>query len=123
MLSPPTPRIYPKRMDCYWKPVLWFTKGKYDGIWTRDIAASRKHDKNFHVWGQSESGFAGLVSQHSKEGDVVCDPFVGGGTTGVISLRMKRNFIGIDDKQEHIDTSRNRFNQELYKAKFSNIFS
>lgn len=32
----------------------------------------------------------------SQEGDAVLDPFVGSGTTGVVSTRLGRNFVGIE---------------------------
>ena len=32
----------------------------------------------------------------SREGDTVLDPFSGSGTTGVVSIRNRRNYIGID---------------------------
>ncbi|ALC11243.1 DNA-methyltransferase [Sphingopyxis sp. 113P3] len=37
-----------------------------------------------------------LVSDYSREGDTVCDPFMGAGTTGVACMREGRNFIGIE---------------------------
>lgn len=47
------------------------------------------------------SGFPEKVADHclkvtTKPGDVVFDPFVGTGTTGVAALKLGRNFIGID---------------------------
>lgn len=37
-----------------------------------------------------------LISQSSEEGDVVCDPFLGSGSTGVAALSLLRNFWGND---------------------------
>lgn len=39
---------------------------------------------------------ARFVAALSRPGDVVVDPFAGGGTTGVESLRLDRRFVGID---------------------------
>ncbi len=36
----------------------------------------------------------------TDEGDLVLDPFMGTGTTGLVAKRLKRNYIGFD-KQEH----------------------
>jgi site-specific DNA-methyltransferase (adenine-specific) len=37
-----------------------------------------------------------LVEHYSRPGDVVCDPFMGAGTTGVAAVAMKRPFVGIE---------------------------
>ena len=60
------------------------------------------NDKRFHEWGQSESGIARLVERFSKADDMICDPFVGGGTTAVAALARGRKFIGIDKERESV---------------------
>ena len=37
-----------------------------------------------------------LVATHSNPGDIVVDPFVGWGTTGVAALELGRNFVGAE---------------------------
>lgn len=44
----------------------------------------------------------------SNEGDLVLDPFVGSGTTGIAALKLNRNFIGIDKVPEYIELSEQR---------------
>jgi DNA modification methylase len=44
-------------------------------------------------------------------GGWVLDPFCGSGTTGVVALRLGRNFIGIDQKPEYIDIARTRLDR------------
>jgi DNA modification methylase len=36
------------------------------------------------------------------------DPFVGGGTTAVVALRLERRFVGIDKDVQAIETTRGR---------------
>ena len=45
-------------------------------------------------------------------GCVVMDLFCGSGTTGVVALRNRRKFIGIDGKQEYINLANNRLIRE-----------
>ena len=52
----------------------------------------------------------------SNEGDVVCDPFMGVGSSGVASLLHNRKFIGIDLNNEYCDISEKR----LYETYFNN---
>jgi DNA modification methylase len=44
----------------------------------------------------------------SKENDLVLDPFTGSGTTGLVSLRHNRNFIGIELNPDYVTMARNR---------------
>jgi len=39
---------------------------------------------------------------------VVCDPFVGAGTSGVVALRLGRDFVGIDLNDEYLRMGRQR---------------
>jgi len=96
-----------RQVNTFWKPVLWYVKGELDGDWSGDVIKSdvNDNDKRFHHWGQSESGMARLVERFSRAGDLVCDPFVGGGTTAVAALARGRRFLGIDvDEQAVKDT-------------------
>ena len=89
------------KVNTAWKPVLLFG----DAIeWFGDVAVSKPNDndKRFHGWGQSESGMADLVARLTKPGQLVCDPFIGGGTTAVVSLALGRRFVGCDINAAHI---------------------
>ena len=49
-----------------------------------------------------------IVSIASKENDVVFDPFMGVGSTGVAALRNKRRFIGIEIEKSYFDAAEMR---------------
>ena len=42
-----------------------------------------------------------LVALYTRPGDLVCDPFMGAGATGVACLRLGRRFIGIEIDPGH----------------------
>ena len=44
----------------------------------------------------------------SNEGDVVLDPFMGSGTTGVACKNLNRNFIGIEISKEYFEIAKKR---------------
>ena len=44
----------------------------------------------------------------SNEGDLILDPFVGSGTTGIAAIKLNRNFIGIDKVNDYIELSNER---------------
>jgi len=58
-----------------------------------------------------------IIKCASKEGDVVLDPFMGGGTTAVVAEKLGRKWIGIDQSVQAIKVS------ELRLDKQSNLFS
>ena len=49
-----------------------------------------------------------IVSIASNENDVVLDPFMGVGSTGVAALRNKRRFIGIEIEKSYFDAAEMR---------------
>jgi hypothetical protein len=100
-------QLFDRRVNTFWKPVFWLVKGQYEGAWVGDVASSKvnDNDKRFHGWGQSESGMGDLLDRVSMPGQVVLDPFCGGGTTGVVAVRMNRLFIGIDCDEAAIATT------------------
>lgn len=103
-------QLWQRKVNTFWKPVLWYVKGDYAGDWIGDVARSavNDNDKRFHGWGQSESGMADLIERFSYPGQTILDPFCGGGTTGVVAVQMNRRFIGIDNDVTAIETSRQR---------------
>ena len=44
----------------------------------------------------------------SREGDIVLDPFLGSGTTGVVAKRLNRNFIGFELNTEYFEIAQQR---------------
>jgi len=107
------PQIFPRRINTFWKPVLCFTKGEYSGPWIGDVVRSEPNDndKRHHRWGQSESGMADLMRRFVKPGETVLDPFLGGGTTGVVALGLGCRFIGYDVDQVSVGTALNRMRE------------
>ncbi len=108
-------QVWPKRVNCFWKPLLWFTKGGYAGPWLGDVAKSdtNDNDKQHHHWGQSESGMKDILERWSEPGQIVCDPFLGGGTTAAIAMRLKRKFVGCDTDQKCVGDSWRRIKEEF----------
>jgi len=46
-----------------------------------------------------------LIQVSSNEGDLVCDPFSGSGTTALAARNLERNFIACDTTQEYVDVA------------------
>ena len=97
-------QIFDRHIIPKWKPVLWYTKGNCGHLsWTGDIIEADANDKRFHRWGQSEGQMARMVELASLPGQLILDPFCGGGTTGIAALRLGRRFIGLDIDEKCIE--------------------
>jgi site-specific DNA-methyltransferase (adenine-specific) len=98
--SGPTCHINKQRVFATWKPILSYTRGECHGRtrWMRDtlILNSDGRDKTFHEWGQNTSEFEQLIARFTEPGQVILDPFLGGGTTAAAALKLNRRFIGIE---------------------------
>ena len=44
-----------------------------------------------------------LLGRLTNKGDIVCDPFMGSGTTGVACTELGRDFIGIEYEKQYYD--------------------
>lgn len=54
-----------------------------------------------------------FISLLSNEGDLVVDPFMGSGSTGVACKQLNRNFIGIELDNEYYDIAKKRIEGSL----------
>lgn len=58
-----------------------------------------------------------LVQHYSRGGDLVCDPFMGAGTTGVACVKEGRRFAGIEIDPAVFDTACRRIADELKRPR------
>jgi DNA modification methylase len=56
------------------------------------------------------------VSLGTKTDDLVLDPFVGAGTTGLVALNMKRRFVGIELNPEYLRIAERRLNGRIVRG-------
>ncbi|MCL2745447.1 MAG: hypothetical protein FWE67_16525 [Planctomycetaceae bacterium] len=108
-------QLWERKVNTFWKPVLWFIKGGKPSSWISDVVKSsvNDNDKQHHRWGQSESGMFDLMDRFVVPNQTICDPFLGGGTTGIAALKLKCRFIGLDADPETIVKSQGRFSTFL----------
>jgi len=52
-----------------------------------------------------------IIKNFSDENDLICDPFLGSGSTGVACVNTNRNFIGIEKDDKYFELAKNRIKQ------------
>lgn len=99
-----------ERVATGYKPILIYSHPAATELkWINDdVFTSTGDDKGHHHWGQSETGIGSLVERLTAPGDIVVDPFVGGGTTAVVCRDLGRRFIGCDIDAAAVRTTRER---------------
>ena len=52
-----------------------------------------------------------IILSSTNKGDIILDPFLGSGTTAVVSKKLQRNFIGIEQDKQYISLAKKRLKQ------------
>ncbi len=80
-----------------WKPILWFVKETRDN--KEDIVidvVSGGQEKDDHEWQQAESEAAYWIEHLTPKDGMVCDPFLGSGTTAIAANLLKRKWTAFE---------------------------
>jgi DNA modification methylase len=83
------------------------------------IRAPRMPSDRHHPTEKPVSIMSALVKVQSARGDVVLDPFMGSGSTGVAAVKLGRKFIGIEANPQFFDTACRRIEEA---AKTADLF-
>jgi site-specific DNA-methyltransferase (adenine-specific) len=54
-----------------------------------------------------------IVSLFTNPNEIICDPFMGSGTTGYAAIRLGRGFVGIEKDEKYFDVSVDRLSEAL----------
>ncbi len=52
-----------------------------------------------------------IILSSTNKGDIILDPFLGSGTTAVVTKKLQRNFIGIEQDKKYISLAKKRLKQ------------
>lgn len=97
--------------------ILFFRKGKgikINNCGTSDIlrvANNKSKDENGNNLHDTEKPIElmkTLIENSSQEGDIVIDPFMGIGSTGIAVKQLNRKFIGVEIDNQYFDLAEER---------------
>ena len=103
--------------------ILFFRKGrgkKINNCGTSDILSipnkktKDKGGKNIHDTEKPIELMEVLVNNSSQENELVLDPFMGVGSTGIACIKNNRNFIGIEIDENYFNIAKSRLEEFDY---------
>lgn len=115
----PMPRNRDRRYISNIELCSWFVKDgakwtfnrqnqSYDGCVLRYPSESGGGFKRYHPCQKNVKMLEELIKRHSNENDIVFDPFMGSGSTGVACLNTNRDFIGIELDENYFNIAKQR---------------
>ncbi len=112
--SNPIPRNVNRRYVSDSEFAIWFVMPKAKWTFNRQHEKYERPkfvasiEKGFHPTQKSIKLMEWLIKIHSNENDIICDPFMGSGTTGVACMNLNRNFIGIELDKNYFQIAEKR---------------
>jgi site-specific DNA-methyltransferase (adenine-specific) len=82
-------------------------------VWIFGITKKIEKRHGKHITQKPEEIIERIVLCSSQKGDVILDLFSGSGTTGVVSVRNDRRYIGIEIDEEYLQISKKRILDEV----------
>jgi site-specific DNA-methyltransferase (adenine-specific)/modification methylase len=117
--------------SCY-EMILIFEDDKRAGRAIQNAKFNRGEMNNILRIGRGEKVFDGhsavfpemlagqLIKAFSEEGNLIYDPFIGSGTTGIVAQKLNRNYIGSEITEEYYNMAKQRIQNAA--GLFSQLF-
>lgn len=98
--------------------VVWFaTKGnfKFKNGRPRSVVSVQRvePEKMVHPTEKPISLMRYFIKYLTSEGDVVLDPFIGGGATAIASKQLGRSYLGFEIEKEYFEVAQSRLKQSI----------
>jgi DNA modification methylase len=112
--SNPMPRNRDRRYISDYECAIWFTKKSAKWTFNRQDEKYQRPkfvagiESGLHPTQKSLFLMESLLKIHSNMNDVVIDPFMGSGTTGVACKKLGRSFIGVEKDESYFAIAKNR---------------
>lgn len=90
------------------EPQEWKDWGSRAVWYVNSVRANDDHEAKFPLELASR-----VVRLYTDKGDVVLDPFMGSGTTGIACVRHGRKFIGIEKEAKYVELAQANIEREL----------
>jgi len=85
-------------------------------VWTIPLVTKDEKKYGKHPTQKPLALLDRIIEASTKEDDLVLDPFLGSGTTGISAVKHNRRFVGIENEKEYIKIAKLRY-EELEEGK------
>ena len=82
-------------------------------VWEIPTTPKREKKQGYHPTQKPEALLYRCIMSSTNEQNIILDPFCGSGTTGVVAIKNRRNFIGIDTNEEYLILTKERMDVHL----------
>lgn len=112
-----TPTVHPRKVNTKYKPILIFQnvpegeKVRAHDRYFLDVIEGQRVEKDAHEWQQSADGLEKIIDTFTSVGDLILEPFSGGGTTPFVARQMDRRCIAFE------------IDEKAYKASIGRVFA
>jgi len=92
-----------------------------DDVWEFDKINNSSKERIGYPTQKPEALLERIIKSASNEGEVILDPFMGGGTTAAVADKLKRQWIGIDQSVMAVKVTEMRLDRQrgFFSAPFS----
>ena len=92
-----------------WRPIAIYRKpGEKRGLRFEPDALKCTRQKDWHDWQQGIEPVKKYMGQRTNPGEIVLDPFIGGGTTILAAKETGRRYLGFDRSEEAVKNTLTR---------------
>jgi site-specific DNA-methyltransferase (adenine-specific) len=77
-------------------------------VWSIPATPAREKQFGKHPTQKPVALLTRLILATTSKDDMVLDPFLGSGTTGVVALELGRRFVGVDRDEAFVDLAEKR---------------
>jgi site-specific DNA-methyltransferase (adenine-specific) len=101
--------------------IIFAQKGqrKINGKRTPNIMKFSRTNNDLHPTQKPVDLMEHLIEKFTNENEIVFDPFMGSGSTGVAALQLNRDFIGVELDKTHFETAKKRLEKVERKVESS----
>jgi adenine-specific DNA-methyltransferase len=90
------------------RPFFVTSSEEWGDVWSFGIERSLQHPTQ-----KPTTLMRHIVKASSREADLILDPFMGSGTTGVAAVKLGRRFVGIEKEEKYFGLSCKRIREAL----------